>query len=570
MIQKKVQGLLTLGVRTGARFLMASVLACLLVVGWFPLYAYAEDERLESPTDPEGIMPILALPSISSPELLKGLIDRNDPSLNGSSSHKSFDYEGTYDGHFVVSDDYEQLFSVSRDTVVPNTVVALVKDKGTLLLADCMLLKRGDATDVIEAISYGTNAVITALGQSALALVINCNLKSDALGAPGLSAQNNAIILAQNTLIEAAHDYSDALQAAYGGTILANEITADLLGANSAATSAGAGGGSISIANSTLNTDNINSPLASSDGRIEMDNVSGTAAASQLAWVRDSGALLVHGCNLESDMTDRDTDDPNANAVTFYREDPVNLETLQEYALFQATDSALSSSLETGSFFYLTNTRAHIYLSNTTLDFDENAVRLLTATGNNRNSWGTQGANGASATLTAYDQKLKGDIIVDSQSFVDFFLLEGSTWRGGALNFSGSQTMLTSDKLNVTIDRNSTWIVTKKSTVTTLNLAHGARLVDPQGKSVKIVDSNGFTLVDGASKISVTVTGGFSTSVKTTADNNPEDYSIDRALFDETFGLDTAYGSNASSVYSAEELRTREVASLLRSWFREL
>lgn len=561
----------------------AWMLACALAFQ-LPFYAFAADDsdsqngstsqdnsdETDKPSPIESLFPNFEILTLLSPGLLANSNTDSNNSPSESEANKEFNFTGTYAAALEPRDGYEQLYSVARGTLMPNRCAALVRSGATLLFVDGRLMKLGDASDASQAVQFGTNSVLTVLGSNANALLVNSFLESDAVGAPGIIAVDSGLALAQNASIETASQQSGALATSYGGTILANALNASTTGAQSPTLFVATKQGSISAANSSFATTSQESPLISNAGRIELDNVSGVADNSSVAMLRDAGSLIVQGSRLVSNQRQQAPTEPTTGAITLYREDPVTMETLHENTVFQAADSSIKSDLETGSLFYLTNTRAKILLSNTSLEFDDASMPLLTAVGNNTNGWGTQGSNGASVTFTATNQTLQGDVIVDAQSSVDLFLLDSSNWRGSARNVASTSNSLISDQLNVSIDGNSTWVVSNNSSVTNLNLAPGARLIDPQGKGVKIHDGNGFSLVDGASDITVTVTGSFSSTVKTTSDNVLEGSQIDRSTFDNTFGLATTFGTNESSAYTPDELRISRLSHALQDWFKNI
>ena len=222
--------------------------------------------------------------------------------------------------------------------------------------------------------------------------------------------------------------------------------------------------------------------------------------------------------------------------------------------------------------FYLTNTSAKVVLSNTELDFDSDAANLITAAGNDANNWGTAGSNGAIAAFTGINQDLEGNVEVDTISTVDFFLLDGSTWEGASDIVDNAKASTNAEHLNVYIDSTSEWIVTDDSTVSNLNLAKGGKLVDKQGKAVKVADADGNVLVEGASDIMVYVNDVFSTSVSTTEANAIEAADIDRSAFDEMFGITTTFGENGNAALGTtdEEQEVEATKQAIIDWFHNL
>lgn len=242
--------------------------------------------------------------------------------------------------------------------------------------------------------------------------------------------------------------------------------------------------------------------------------MTGTASESQLVGMEGLKTVLIRNSTLSSSQTGKTASDPVADGVIIYQSTSGDAEsTTGEAATFQAVDSKLSSAIQSGSMFYLTNTSADVVLKNTELDFASSAARLLYAAGNDANNWGQAGSNGATVKFTGIGQQLAGDVVADTISSVDLHLTEGTTWAGAASieqNAAGS----TSDApMTVNIDGSSQWTVTADSTVSSLNVAEGAKVVDADGKTVTIV-AGGQTVVQGDSGPTVTVTGSSSDAEK--------------------------------------------------------
>lgn len=126
------------------------------------------------------------------------------------------------------------------------------------------------------------------------------------------------------------------------------------------------------------------------------------ATGSQIAGMEGLNAILINDSELTSTSTGATASDPVANGIIIYQSTSDDAEsTTGEQASFQAADPMLSSSIQSGSMFYLTNTSASIVLQDTTLGFDSDAARLLTAAGNDSNNWGTAGSNGATEASTS-------------------------------------------------------------------------------------------------------------------------------------------------------------------------
>lgn len=464
----------------------------------------------------------------------------------GGADTQTYDYEGdtsgalTVDGEAVTSDQEK----TESDTADENA--ALVKNGGTLTLTGGTLTKSGDDTNGDNCNFYGINSVLLTMGEGSRAYVSGSTLSASSEGSNGLFATDSGVIYASDDTIHTTEGNSRGLDATYGGTILADGMEIHTEGDHSAAAATDRGGGNVSVTNSSLETEGSGSPLLYSTGDIEADNVTGTASGSQIAGMEGYNTILIQNSDLTSTITGRTASDPVANAVIIYQSTSGDADTATgEKALFQAVDSKLTSSIQEGSFFYVTNTTADILLSNTQLSFDSDQAKLLTVEGNDSNNWGKEGENGGTVTFTARDETLEGGISVDTISSLDLYLLYGTTYTGAvSITENEAASEKSAAPVTVNVDSSSTWVVTADSTVSNLNVENGARLVDESGKTVTIV-ADGKTAVKGTSDITVTVTGTYSTSVSTSEANEISTDTIDRTDFDKYYGTSTTFGENS-------------------------
>lgn len=509
---------------------------------------------------------------IASPELLtpESTSAQSSPeSVNPN--QETYAFTGTYRGILSANDSYEDSYGEAFSASESDQIVALGQRGGTLLLYDGRLSKpSGDSADEDDARDYGTNSVVLAVNEATRLLLGSIAADSDATGANGFFATDKGTLLVNEGTFLGKKDNSRGFHSTFGGTIVASGMGIETSGNRSSALSTGTGGGNLSIANCTVATAGEESPIIHCTGRIEADNILGSAGASSLVRIHGLNDVLLHGSRLSSTLTADAANDPQANAIILYRSVSADIDPAsEEYALFQSEDSSLTSTIQTGSLFYLTNTQAKVVLKNTDIIFDSEKAKLITAEGNTK-EWGSTGRNGANATFTGQGQKLKGDIEADALSSLDLFLLDQSSWEGSASVLPSSTGSATANNISINVDSTSRWTVTANSTVSNLNLSLGAKLVDRQGNSVKIIDGNGFTLVDGASSISVSVTGSFSTTVKTSASNQLESPTLDRTDFDQVFGTATAWGTNGSSALTDDEKRLLAFKEAVQAWFSRL
>ena len=476
----------------------------------------------------------------------------------GGADTMTYDYTGSVSG--VLSADGQEVTSDGEtySTSTADQNAALVDNAGTLTITNGTLNKSGDDSNGDNCNFYGINSILLALNSGSKAYISDSTLTADSEGSNGIFATDEGTVYAYKVQIDTTAGNSRGLDATYGGTIVGDSLTISTQGDHSASIATDRGGGNISVTNSTLSTAGSGSPLIYSTGDIEVNNVTGTASGSQIAGMEGLNTILIYNSKLTSTITDKTASDPIADGIIIYQSTSGDAEsTTGEAARFEALNSTLSSAITSGSMFYLTNTSANVILKNTTLEFDSDNVLLLEVAGNDSNNWGSAGSNGATVNFTAIGETLSGGIDVDTISSLDLFLTQGTTYTGYTTISTNSVNSDPSDSpLTVNLDSTSTWILTKDSTISNLNMEDGAKLVDSEGKTVTIV-ANGTTVVSGDSSLTLTVTGSYSTSFETSEVNTLTTDYVDRSDFDTYYNLSTAFDSDTTA--STEDTTTSEV-----------
>ena len=460
-----------------------------------------------------------------------------------------YDYTGELSGAITADGEEVTRDSETISTETKDQNVGLAQNGGSLTLTDATLDKSGSDTNGDNCNFYGINSILLSVNDDSVIKVADSKLTADSTGFNAIFATDSGTVYANNNTIVTSASNSRGLDATYGGTVIGNLLAISTAGDHSAALATDRGGGNISLTNSSLFTAGSGSPLLYSTGNVQVDNVKGTATGSQIAGMEGLNTILIKNSQLTSEVIGKTASDPVANGVIIYQSTSGDAEAATgETAEFEAENSTLASDIQEGSMFYLTNTTANVVLKNTTLDFDSDAANLLTIGGNDANNWGTPGKNGADVTFTGLDQKLAGNIDVDTISSLDLYLLDGTTYTGATTISENAAASEQSDApISVSIDGDASWIVTADSTVTNLHIADGGKLVDQDGKSVSVKDASGNILASGESDVTVTVSGSYDTTVTTSDDNSLNATVIDRDDFDVAYTTNTEFGTNAGA-----------------------
>jgi hypothetical protein len=464
--------------------------------------------------------------------------------MGGGADTQSYDYRGIYQGT-LSADGVEQ--TSSSETLAASDAdvnAALVQNGGSLAIYGDTLTKSGDDTNGDNCNFYGVNSVATAVGEGSALRIADSTLSSTSEGSNGVFSTDGATACVTNSTIETSAGNSRGLDATYGGTIVADGLSISTNGDHCAAVATDRGGGDVSVASSKFATAGSGSPLIYSTGTIEVDGVEGTATGSQIAGMEGLNTIRIANSTLESTVTDKTASDPVADGVIIYQSTSGDADTSAgEAARFEALDSKLSSSIQSGSMFYITNTTADVVLENTTLDFDASKANLLLVEGNSSNSWGSAGSNGGTVNFTCLGEDVSGNVTVDTISSLGLYLLDGTTYTGAVSIEENANGSTVDDPVTVNVSSDSTWVVTDDSTVSNLNVKSGGKVVDADGKSVTIV-AGGQTVVQGESGLTVTVTGSYGTDFTTDDANATSDMTIDRSVLDESTDSSGTSGSD--------------------------
>ena len=188
---------------------------------------------------------------------------------------------------------------------------------------------------------------------------------------------------------------------------------------------------------------------------------------------------------------------------------------------FQMDGGTITS--KNGGLFYTTNTECTIALKDVDITYNDDSEFFLQCTGNNnQRGWGQSGANGSDCNFTADSQDMKGNVIWDSISDLDFYMTNGSTLEGAFVNDESNAGNGGDGYCNVVTDKDSTWTVTGDSIIT--SLSNAGTITDADGKTVSIVGTDGTTYVEGDSDYTITV-GSYQDSADTFVSTTVDDWS---------------------------------------------
>ena len=363
---------------------------------------------------------------------------------------------------------------------------------------------------------YGVGAAV--LATDGTAYVKGSTVTTDSKGGAGLFAYGDGTVYVADTDITTQQDTSGGIHAAGGGKLYAWDLNVETNGESSAAIRSDRGGGTMVVDGGTYTSNGVGSPAVYCTADIAVNNAELTANGSEAVCIEGLNSLRLYNSNLTGNMSDDDQNDTTWTVILYQS---MSGDSEVGNSTFQMDGGTITS--KNGGLFYTTNTECTIALKDVDITYNDDSEFFLQCTGNNnQRGWGQSGANGSDCNFTADSQDMKGNVIWDSISDLDFYMTNGSTLEGAFVNDESNAGNGGDGYCNVVIDKDSTWTVTGDSTIR--SLSNAGTITDADGKTVSIVGTDGTTYVEGDSDYTITV-GSYQDSADTSASTTVDDWS---------------------------------------------
>ena len=423
-------------------------------------------------------------------------------------------------------DSYDAANEYSSDETVSDTTLestgtdenaALVSNGAEVTFSnDAISRTSSDSQGGDNSSFYGVGAAV--LATDGTAYVKGSTVTTDSKGGAGLFAYGDGTVYAADTDITTQQDTSGGIHAAGGGKLYAWDLNVETNGESSAAIRSDRGGGTMVVDGGTYTSNGVGSPAVYCTADIAVNNAELTANGSEAVCIEGLNSLRLYNSNLTGNMSDDDQNDTTWTVILYQS---MSGDSEVGNSTFQMDGGTITS--KNGGLFYTTNTECTIALKDVDITYNDDSEFFLQCTGNNnQRGWGQSGANGSDCNFTADSQDMKGNVIWDSISDLDFYMTNGSTLEGAFVNDESNVGNGGDGYCNVVIDKDSTWTVTGDSTIT--SLSNAGTITDADGKTVSIVGTDGTTYVEGDSDYTITV-GSYQDSADTSASTTVDDWS---------------------------------------------
>ena len=423
-------------------------------------------------------------------------------------------------------DSYTAVNTYSEDTSLDGDSIESTGTDENAVLVDSganVSIKNATITRNSEDSTGGDNSSFYGVGAAVLATdgtasVSNSTITTDAKGGAGLFAYGDGTIYAADSTITTHQDTSGGIHAAGGGTLYAWDLNVETNGESAATIRSDRGGGTMIVDGGTYTSNGVGSPAVYCTANIAINNATLTANGSEAVCIEGLNSLHLFDCDLSGNMSDDDQNDCTWGVIVYQS---MSGDSEVGNSTFQMDGGTITS--KNGGLFYTTNTECTIALKDVDITYNDDSEFFLQCTGNNnQRGWGQSGANGSDCNFTADSQDMKGNVIWDSISDLDFYMTNGSTLEGAFVNDESNAGNGGDGYCNVVIDKDSTWTVTGDSTIT--SLSNAGTIADADGKTVSIVGTDGTTYVEGDSDYTITV-GSYQDSADTSASTTVDDWS---------------------------------------------
>ena len=236
----------------------------------------------------------------------------------------------------------------------------------------------------------------------------------------------------------------------------------------------------------TYETNGIGSPVIYSTADIIVNDAILTANVSEGVVVEGKNSVTLNNVTMEATNTKLNSNSETYKSIFIYQSMSGDADV--GTSSFTSKDSKIINNK--GDVIFVTNTSTEITLENNEIiNNDSDGVFLKATTA----KWGNSGSNGGNVTLNMINQKVPGDIIVDSISTLDLILKDNSILVGAIDNLNQAKKIsltLSSDSiLSLTADTYIDSLTNEDNTNSNI-YSNGKYKLYVNGKEVSINNSS--------------------------------------------------------------------------------
>jgi len=345
----------------------------------------------------------------------------------------------------------------SNENINSENYISKTKDENAILvsgnikstLSNITVTKTGDSDGGDNTSFYGTNSAIIAKDKATLNIK-NAKITTNATGANGLfsyggsattnnSTSDNTTINISDSTIETTKDNSGGIMTTGGGIMNATNLNITTAGTSSAAIRSDRGGGTVTVNKGTYQTSGKGSPVIYSTANITVKNATLVSTASEGVVIEGKNSVTLENVKLTDTNNTLNGQSTTYKNIFLYHS--MSGDAANGNAEFTSSNSTIITNK--GDSFYVTNTTATMNLKNNTIINNDSTANFLRI---QKDSWGNSGSNGGTVTLNLTNQKINGNIVVDSISKLTMNLTNNSSFTGSINKNNEGEVSLVLDK----------------------------------------------------------------------------------------------------------------------------
>ncbi len=444
----------------------------------------------------------------------------------------------SYDAVYEITSD-ETLDGVTMESTTGSENVVHVYEGAVATIKNSSFSNSGTGSGGDAASFYGVGA--TLLVSDGEMYVENVDIDSTTSGGTGVFAYDDGVAYVSGLTFHSTEGSSGGLHVAGGGTLYAWDCDIETEASMSSAAIRSDRGGGLMVIDGGSYVTNGGTGAVYVTADISVHDAYLYAGGSEGVAIEGKNTIRLFDCDLTCTMIPNSLNDNAVWNIIVYQSMSGDADVgTSEYDMIGGT-----LTCNAGPVIYNTNTSSYITLSGVDIVRGDDTTYMLQVTGNSSSrTWGSAGRNGANCVFTAVDQVLPGDVVYDTISNLDLYLLDGSSLEGAIVcddSFNGGNTG--DGVANVYIDDGSVWTVTGDSVITgTLYLAgtiENATIVDESG--AVLAGDGAYTVTVGALENTVDASGAGEIPVW-------EDYAVENP-----FASDEAGASDEADADSLED-----------------
>lgn len=402
-------------------------------------------------------------------------------------------------------DSYDSVMDVTEDQDISGVTMSSENGDENIIhvyegavahISDSSFATSGEGTSGDASSFYGVGAALFV--SDGELYVSDSSIESTTRGGAGVFAYDKGVAYVTGLDITTTEASAGGLHVAGGGTLYAWDcnVTTEAPMAAAAVRSDRGGGKMVIDGGSYVTEGGTGAVYVTAD--ISIHDAYLYTGGSEAVAIEGKNTIRLFDCDLTGNMLSGSLNDGKVWNIIVYQSMSGDADVgTSEYDMIGGT-----LTCNAGPVLYNTNTSSYITFQDVDVSYSDETTYWLQVTGNSSSrTWGKAGKNGANCIFTGSSQEMKGDVVYDTISNLDFYMLDGSALEGAIVCNDELNGGYTGDGVaNVYVDADSVWTVTGDSTVTgTLYLEgkiEGAKVVGTDG--TVYVDGKGFTVTVGA------------------------------------------------------------------------